>query len=180
MWKGRRYEDKPGQTGHILLLSSGNVPVCPRASPKFSMQGNSGSRPSEFVPSQELSNMISTTRLLRSRDPRNYTTPSDPESIFRSPEDEKTWHQEGRARWCSQCRELDPPALIVFWIVNLDLANVRAKLSRSEEHVQAAQRECRAWMDRHPYSLTKQVNDNNTRYSIILGRTNLHRSCVGH
>ncbi len=52
--------------------------------------------------------------------------------------------------------------------MNLDLTAVRAKLSRSQEHVQSAQRECRAWIDRHPYSLTKQVNDDSTRYSIFL------------
>jgi hypothetical protein len=52
--------------------------------------------------------------------------------------------------------------------MNLDLTSVRAKLARSQEHIQSVQKEVRAWMDRHPYSITKDVNADDTRYSLIL------------
>jgi hypothetical protein len=52
--------------------------------------------------------------------------------------------------------------------VNLDLTSVRAKLARSQEHAQTVEDEIRAWMDRHPYGLTKEVNADHTRYSLIL------------
>jgi hypothetical protein len=65
-------------------------------------------------------------------------------------------------------RELNASVLILFRAVKLDLANVKAKLSRGQEHAQTVKNEVRAWMDRHPYSLTKQANANCTRYSLIL------------
>jgi hypothetical protein len=52
--------------------------------------------------------------------------------------------------------------------VNLDLTDVLAKLTRSQEHAQSVKNEVRAWMDRHPYSLTKQANADYTRYSLFL------------
>lgn len=52
--------------------------------------------------------------------------------------------------------------------MNLDLTGVRAKLSRSQEHAQTVHDEARSWIDRHPYSVTQQVNADSTRYSLIL------------
>ncbi|HKW16426.1 MAG TPA: hypothetical protein VJO35_02840 [Terriglobales bacterium] len=52
--------------------------------------------------------------------------------------------------------------------MKIDLANIRAKLSRSQEHAQTIYGEIKAWIDREPYSLTKQVNPDCTRYSLVL------------
>jgi hypothetical protein len=52
--------------------------------------------------------------------------------------------------------------------MNLDLASVFAKLARSQEHAQTVRNEAHAWMERNPYHLVKKVNDDSTRYSLIL------------
>ena len=52
--------------------------------------------------------------------------------------------------------------------MNLDLTAVRAKLSRCQEHAQTIRNEVLSWHERHPYSITTEVNADSTRYSIIL------------
>jgi hypothetical protein len=52
--------------------------------------------------------------------------------------------------------------------MNLDLTSVRAKLARSQEHAQTVHNEIMAWIDRKPYGITKEVNADSTRYSIVL------------
>jgi len=52
--------------------------------------------------------------------------------------------------------------------MNLDLTSVFAKLTRSREHAQTIHNEVQAWMDRNPYGITKQVNADSTRYSLLL------------
>lgn len=50
----------------------------------------------------------------------------------------------------------------------LDLTSIRAKLVRSQEHIQTIKNEVLAWTDRHPYSLLQDKNADSTRYSLIL------------
>lgn len=52
--------------------------------------------------------------------------------------------------------------------LSLDLTSVRAKLVRSQEHIQAIKNEATPWTERHPYSILQESNADNTRYSIIL------------
>lgn len=50
----------------------------------------------------------------------------------------------------------------------LDLSSVRAKLARSQEHIQTIKDEVVPWTDRHPYSILQECNADSTRYSLIL------------
>jgi hypothetical protein len=52
--------------------------------------------------------------------------------------------------------------------MDLDLSNIRAKLARSQEHIQTLNGEIRLWTERHPYSLHERVNADHTRYSLIV------------
>jgi hypothetical protein len=52
--------------------------------------------------------------------------------------------------------------------LKLDLTSVRAKLARSQEHIEAIKNEVLPWTDRHPYSLLQECNADCTRYSLIL------------
>jgi hypothetical protein len=52
--------------------------------------------------------------------------------------------------------------------LKLDLTSVRAKLVRSQEHIQTVKDETLAWTERHPYSLLQEANSDSTRYSLVL------------
>jgi len=52
--------------------------------------------------------------------------------------------------------------------MSLDLSSVRAKLARSQEHIQALKNEVRPWMDRRPYSVVQKANADFTRYSVVI------------
>jgi hypothetical protein len=50
----------------------------------------------------------------------------------------------------------------------VDLKSVRAKLARSQEHVQTLKNEAKAWIERNPFSLIKDTNTDSTRFSLIV------------
>jgi hypothetical protein len=49
----------------------------------------------------------------------------------------------------------------------MDLGSVLAKIDRACEHTQAIKNEIRAWGDRQPYFITRDVNANSTVYRLI-------------
>lgn len=52
-------------------------------------------------------------------------------------------------------------------VVSLNLDSVKAKLQRAEEHAQAVRDEIKPWMETNPYRVSREVNADSTRYSLI-------------
>jgi hypothetical protein len=51
--------------------------------------------------------------------------------------------------------------------VGLNLVSVQAKLQRAEEHSLAVRNDIKPWMATNPYKITREVNADATRYSLI-------------
>ena len=52
--------------------------------------------------------------------------------------------------------------------MSLDLTSVEAKIRRAETHLQAYRRELMLWRDRNPYSISKERNEDFTRFYVVL------------
>jgi hypothetical protein len=77
-------------------------------------------------------------------------------------------HYSQLTRLAERRFSLKRPCYPVGMNLELDLTSVRAKLARSQEHIQTIKDEVVPWTERHPYSILPECNADSTRYSLIL------------